>query len=292
MGLWEDIQADISRCSGRAVQLSAPDSVGGGCINQTYRLPSSCGDFFVKLNDAGGLDMFEAEAAGLTELGQAGGLRVPQPVCWGRSGSQAYLVMECLELGGRGDAAALGEGLAALHGTTAARFGWHRDNTIGSTQQVNRQERDWQHFWREHRLGFQLRLAARNGAGGRAIELGQRLLEAVPALLGGHKPEPSLLHGDLWGGNYSFTRAGEPVIFDPAVYYGDREADLAMTELFGGFGSAFYAAYQAAWPVDEGYAVRKVLYNLYHVLNHFNLFGGGYLSQAQGMMERLLSEVG
>ncbi len=291
MSLWEDIQANISRSTGRTVKLSAPDSVGGGCINQTYRLRSSSSDYFVKLNDASGLDMFEAEAEGLTELGQARALRIPQPVCWGRSGSRAYLVMECLELGGRGDAAALGEGLTALHRSTAERFGWHRDNTIGSTPQINRQEHDWQRFWREHRLGFQLRLAARNGVGSRTIELGQRVQEAVPALLDGHQPLPSLLHGDLWGGNYSFTRGGEPVIFDPAVYYGDREADLAMTELFGGFGPAFYSAYRAAWPVEEGYAVRKVLYNLYHILNHFNLFGAGYLSQAQDMMKRLLSEV-
>ncbi len=105
------------------------------------------------------------------------------------------------------------------------------------------------------------------------------------------RPLALTVHGDLWSGNYSFTRAGQPAIFDPAVYYGDREADLAMTELFGGFGAAFYSAYRAAWPVDGGYAVRKVLYNLYHILNHFNLFGGGYLSRAQGMMERLLSEV-
>jgi fructosamine-3-kinase len=118
-----------------------------------------------------------------------------------------------------------------------------------------------------------------------------RVQEAVPALLAGREPEASLLHGDLWSGNYGFTRAGEPVIFDPAVYYGDREADLAMTELFGGFGKAFYDAYQASWPLADGYAVRKLLYNLYHILNHFNLFGGGYLSQAQGMMDRLLSEV-
>ena len=290
MALWDDIQADISRSTGQAVHLSAPDAVGGGCINQTYRLPSSIGDLFVKLNDASGLDMFEAEAEGLRELGQAAGLRVPQPLCWGCSGGQAYLVMEYLQLGGRGDGAALGEGLAGLHRISAERFGWHRDNTIGSTPQVNRQEGDWLCFWREHRLGYQLRLAAANGAGSGALELGQRVQEALPSLLAGHRPAASLLHGDLWSGNYSFTRDGQPAIFDPAAYYGDREADLAMTELFGGFGAAFYSAYRAAWPVDEGYAVRKVLYNLYHILNHFNLFGGGYLSQAQGMMQRLLSE--
>ncbi len=292
MSLWGDIEASIADSLGGPVRLASPASVGGGCINQTFRVDSDRGRFFVKLNDADGLDMFAAEAEGLREMGRARGLRVPQPVCRGRSGDQAYLVMECLDLGGSGDAAALGEGLAAMHRITAQRFGWHRDNTIGSTPQPNRQEDDWLVFWREHRLGFQLELAARKGAGSRTRDTGERLMDVLPALLDGHEPGPSLLHGDLWSGNYAFTRAGEPAIFDPAVYYGDREADLAMTELFGGFGRDFYAAYRNAWPLDAGYSVRKTLYNLYHILNHYNLFGGGYLSQAQGMMESLLSEVG
>jgi len=110
-------------------------------------------------------------------------------------------------------------------------------------------------------------------------------------LFGGYRPVASLLHGDLWSGNYAYTHEGEPVIFDPAVYYGDREADIAMTELFGGFGREFYTAYREVYPLDEGYAVRKTLYNLYHILNHLNLFGGGYLTQAQGMVDRLLSEL-
>jgi fructosamine-3-kinase len=291
MSLWTDIEADLTRCTGAAVRLSAPATVGGGCINQAYQVRSQNGTYFVKLNAAGGLEMFEAEAQGLQALGQAPGLRVPQPLCWGVSGANAYLVMEGLELGGSGDPAALGEGLAALHRISADRFGWHRDNTIGSTPQVNRQADDWQTFWREHRLGFQLQLAARNGAGDALLDAGRQLQEALPMLLAGHTPAASLLHGDLWSGNYSFTRAGEPAIFDPAVYYGDRETDIAMTELFGGFATAFYSAYRSAWPLEEGYAVRKILYNLYHVLNHFNLFGGGYLSQAQRMLERLLSEV-
>jgi len=290
--LWDEIGARMADSLGRPVRLAAPAPVGGGCINQAFGVDSDRGRFFVKLNDASGLDMFAAEAEGLRELGRAQGLRVPQPVCEGVSGDQAFLVMEWLDFGGRGSAAELGEGLAAMHRITAERFGWRRDNTIGSTPQPNTQEDDWLTFWREHRLGFQLDLAARKGAGSRTRALGERLLEALPALLAGHEPEPSLLHGDLWSGNYAFTRAGEPALFDPAVYYGDREADLAMTELFGGFGADFHAAYRNTWPLDAGYAVRKTLYNLYHILNHYNLFGGGYLSQARGMMESLLSEVG
>jgi protein-ribulosamine 3-kinase len=291
MDVWQEIEQSLSAALGRAAHLKTPRAVGGGCINQAYRVKSSQGPFFIKLNSADALDMFTAEAEGLEELGQAESLRVPRPVCWGVAGRQAFLVLEHLELGGSGSPAALGEGLAALHRITADQFGWYRDNTIGSTPQPNHHSTDWVRFWSEQRLGFQLQLAASNSAGQRLQDRGARLIEALPALLGGRQPEASLLHGDLWSGNYAYTRAGEPTIFDPAVYYGDRETDLAMTELFGGFGREFYTAYQHAWPVAAGYATRKKLYNLYHVLNHFNLFGGGYLSQAQGLVDGLLSEV-
>ena len=273
------------------VTLSAPQGVGGGSINQSCRVSSGADSWFVKLNRAGLLDMFVAEAKGLEALSAAPGLRIPRALCYGEDGSQAWLVLEYLELGGAGDPVALAEGLAALHRISAPQYGWQRDNTIGSTPQINTCEDDWATFWREHRLGFQLQLAARNGASAAALDSGEQLMDRLPQLFDGREPEVSLLHGDLWSGNYAYTRTGQPTIFDPAVYFGDREADLAMTELFGGFSRDFYAAYQNAWPLDAGYALRKTLYNLYHVLNHFNLFGGGYLSQAQGMMQRLLSEV-
>jgi fructosamine-3-kinase len=249
--------------------------------------------YFVKVNRADLLSMFEAEAAGLGEMAATRTIRVPSPLCTGIAGSQAYIVMEDVPMGGcaGGGAARAGRQLAAMHRTTRPGFGWDRDNTIGSTPQPNSPDPDWVAFWRERRLGFQLGLAARKGYGGRLQSLGERLLADFPALID-HAPRPSLLHGDLWGGNLGFDRQGEPVIFDPAVYYGDREADLAMTELFGGFGGDFYAAYDEAWPLDRGYRVRRTLYNLYHILNHLNLFGGGYLGQAQGMMERLLAENG
>jgi protein-ribulosamine 3-kinase len=157
---------------------------------------------------------------------------------------------------------------------------------------VNSPGENWVDFYREQRLQFQLELAERNGCGRQLSSRGEQLLAGLHVLFGDYSPEPSLLHGDLWSGNHAWTRAGEPAIFDPAVYYGDREADLAMTELFGGFSGGFYDAYENAWPIDPGYRVRKTLYNLYHILNHFNLFGGGYASQAQGMVDRLLAEIG
>ena len=219
-------------------------------------------------------------------------LRVPQAVCHGVAAGQAYLVLEYLPLVSQGDAALLGRQLAQQHRVTAPQFGWTRDNWIGATPQPNGWRDDWIDFWREQRLGFQLRLAAENGYGGALQRDGEILMSRLDALFDGHTPQPSLLHGDLWGGNHGFlAESATPVVFDPAVYFGDRECDLAMSELFGGFAPDFYAAYREAWPLDAGYAVRKTLYNLYHVLNHANLFGGSYVAQAARMIAQLLAQI-
>jgi fructosamine-3-kinase len=289
---WASIARYIGESTGEPFGPRPPAGVGGGCINTAVRLDDGRRSFFVKLNAADRLGMFSAEAEGLGELAAAGCIRVPEPVCHGTVGDQAFLAMEYLELGrpGRDAAEHAGRRLAALHRVTGERFGWHRDNTIGATPQPNELMDDWVEFWRGPRLGFQLELAARNGYGGALQRRGERLLQRLPALLD-HEPAPSLLHGDLWSGNLGYDRDGEPVIYDPAVYYGDRETDIAMTELFGGFPGHFYAAYREAWPLDAGYRSRKTLYNLYHVVNHLNMFGGGYLGQAQGMLDRLLAEL-
>jgi fructosamine-3-kinase len=290
---WHSIAAQIATATGDPFRPAPPRDVGGGCISSAIVLDDGRRTVFVKLNRAELLDMFEAEAAGLAEIAATRSIRVPTPICTGTAGARAFIAMEHLPLGGRGSrsAAAAGEQLAAMHRATRDHFGWVRDNTIGATPQRNHERSDWIAFWREQRLGFQLDLAARHGYGGRLQQRGERLLDGCAALID-HAPSPSLLHGDLWGGNMGYTDAGQPVIFDPAVYYGDREADLAMTELFGGFGADFYAAYNAAWPLDSGYATRKTLYNLYHIINHLNLFGGGYQSQAERMIDRLLAEIG
>jgi len=291
MSLWENIAADIAAATGQQSDLRQQGAVGGGCINQAQRVRFGGTDYFVKYNSASKVDMFAAEADGLNELRQCTALHIPAPLCYGNNDKSAWLVMENLSLGGRGDPAVLGEGLAAMHRTTRDQYGWYRANTIGSTPQDNSCCDDWIEFWQQYRLQFQLDLAARKGAGGRLQSQGERLLLELPAFFDGYVPEASLLHGDLWSGNYAYLQSGEPTLFDPAVYYGDREADLAMTELFGGFGADFYSAYNNAWPLDSGYRTRKTLYNLYHILNHFNMFGGGYLGQAQAMMDSLLSEL-
>lgn len=289
---WRDIEKAISEATGKTFKLDSKGGVGGGSINTAMKISGQGHEYFLKLNDAQKLFMFEAEADGLHELANAQALRVPLPVCAGVSDRQAFIVMEALDLGGGSEhgMVRLGEGLARMHRHTAAQFGWYRDNTIGSTPQPNNLTKDWLDFWRDQRLGYQLQLAARRGIGSRILQKGKRLQECLSIFFDGYSVTPSLLHGDLWSGNYGLTRDGEPVIFDPAVYYGDREADLAMTELFGGFSPAFYDAYESAWPLDAGYAQRKRLYNLYHILNHFNLFGGGYASQAEGMLDRLLAD--
>lgn len=282
--MWDVIAAAIAKTVGRPVTLASPRGVGGGSINRACRVESDAGAYFVKLNRASRLAMFEAEAQGLAELAVAA--RVPRAVCHGVAGEHAFLVLEWLDLMPRGDDAALGLMLAGLHRITRPHHGWDRDNTIGATPQTNEWCDDWVAFWREHRLLPQLELAARNGYRLRGTA---RLIDHVPVLFTGYVPPPSCLHGDLWSGNVGFLADGAPVLFDPACYFGDRETDLAMTELFGGFGPAFRTAYDAAWPLDPGYPRRRALYQLYHLLNHLNLFGDGYLAAAQDAVDRVVA---
>lgn len=233
--------------------------------------------------------MLRAEAEGLAALRATDTVRVPAVV----SCDGATLVVEHLDLRSldRAGGAALGRQFAALHRHSREQFGWPADNFIGLGAQANGWMDSWTLFYAERRLRPQLALAKANGADRKTLEGGEELAEKVAAFFTGGHPAPSLLHGDLWGGNAGQLPDGTPVIFDPACYYGDREADLAMSELFGGFPDSFYAAYREAWPPAAGFEVRRTLYNLYHVLNHYNIFGAGYLSQAQRMIAKLLAEL-
>jgi protein-ribulosamine 3-kinase len=250
--------------------------VSGGCIHRCYEVRIGGARRFLKTNGVEYSDAFAAEADGLRALRDVG-LRAPEPLAHGVVGTYAYLLLEFLELASRGEFAALGGMLGNAHRRPASRFGWARDNYIGLTTQKNAWCGDWAEFWMTRRLEPQVSMAR-----GKGFDV------AMPSmhLLKNHKPKPSLLHGDLWSGNAGFTKAG-PVVFDPAVYYGDREADLAMTELFGGFPREFYRAYNETFPLDAGYEKRKHLYNLYHLLNHLNLFGGGYLGQVKSCLRLL-----
>ncbi|MBD2740181.1 fructosamine kinase family protein [Coleofasciculus sp. FACHB-1120] len=286
--MWTEIDAQITRLTGEKFQSQHRQSVSGGCINQGYAVSDGKRTYFIKINQASLVDMFEAEALGLQQMQETHTIRVPKPIGWGTGGNSAYIVLEWLEMG-RGDTHSweeMGRKLAAMHKCAGKdAFGWDRNNTIGSTPQINTWTADWAEFYAKHRLGYQFQLAKRRGG---HFPQQEKLLATIPELLADYHPQPSLVHGDLWGGNAGFTASGEPVIFDPAAYYGDREVDIAMTELFGGFPAAFYRGYNEVFPLDPGYERRKTLYNLYHILNHFNLFGGGYSSQANGMIERIL----
>ncbi|RJS92884.1 fructosamine kinase family protein [Salinisphaera sp. Q1T1-3] len=291
--LVDAVAAAIGRETGRAFGHATVQRLSGGDINAAYALTGADGrQYFVKCNAAARLAMFEAEAAGLEELAQATLLRVPRPIAVTTCDDTAFIVLEHVTLSRptRLAMTQLGEGLAELHGIVATRHGWDRDNTLGETAQHNTSHADWVEFWRENRLAVMLDALAPAHPG--LARDGDRLLAALPDLLAGHTPEASLLHGDLWGGNAGMDDQGRPVIFDPAVYYGDRETDLAMTELFGGFTPEFYEAYWGAWPMRPGYReIRRPLYQLHHLLNHARLFGGGYAGQAQRVVRELLARV-
>ena len=270
------------------------ERVEGGCINDCFRYATAKGSVFVKVAEASRLEMFEAEAEGLRELSAAQAVRVPIVLGVGSVSGQALLALEWLDLRptARRSDAKFGAQLAQLHRVKKPLYGWKRNNFIGSTPQANLWSRDWVHFWRTHRFDVQLDIAVARGADARLVERAALLSALMDGFFTSYIPEASLLHGDLWSGNYAADERSNPVIFDPAAYFGDRECDLAMTRLFGGFSADFYAAYRHEWPLDEGWPARVDLYNLYHVLNHYNLFGGGYLSQAAAMIDKLLAELG
>ncbi|MGH8195520.1 MAG: fructosamine kinase family protein [Woeseiaceae bacterium] len=265
-----------------------PQPLGGGDISAAWRTTTDRGPIFLKTGDGAAFERLDAEAHGLRELAQTRAVRVPKVLASGRTDDHSFLALEWLSLK-RPDAATaklMGRQLAQQHRQHEKQFGWHRGNTIGNTPQINTRDDNWVRFFRERRLHFQLELAAENGFGGELQDGGMRLAEGIERLFDDYDPQPSLLHGDLWGGNWASVE-GEPVIFDPAVYYGDRESDIAMTRLFGGFGKEFYDAYEESWPLAAGHQRRLPLYQLYHVLNHLNLFGGAYLGQSLHLMRKL-----
>ena len=272
---------------------SRPSSVRlapGGCINEAATFVCGGWRYFVKWNSDGPPGMFEAEADGLRRLEAASAIAVPRVLAFSDAkGSQpAFLLLNDF---GAGSPAArfdeeLGERLAALHRTAGDHFGLVRDNFIGVLEQPNTPTDNWPEFFGDQRIGAQQREATRRGSLDSETHnlldrVRARLVDWLPS-----SPSPSLLHGDLWSGNFGVASNGSPVVFDPAVYYGDREVELAFTQLFGGFGSRFYSAYDAAWPREAGHSGRCDLYNLYPLLVHANLFGGSYARRVKSVASR------
>ncbi|MEE9327183.1 MAG: fructosamine kinase family protein [Cocleimonas sp.] len=286
------IEQHISKALNNSIQFQSSHSVSGGCINQCLEITdSNQNKWFIKTNTHSSLEMFIAEAEGLKEILNSKSIRTPKVICHGTSNEISYLVLEYIKLQSQRKLAKTGKQLADMHKYHAKTYGWKRDNTIGSTPQLNNRNNNWVSFWKNERLLFQLELAKNNGYSNKAYENCLKLIENLALFFAHYNPKPSLLHGDLWGGNCASDEKGNPVLYDPAVYYGDRETDIAMTELFGGFSAEFYASYNEHYPLDSGYKIRKKLYNLYHILNHFNIFGGGYASQAENMTLQLLAEI-
>ena len=283
--------ACITATTGIAINEHGRARLTGGDVASAARVEAANGQqFFLKTLAASGAPLLAAEARGLQELRQSSAIRVPELIGCGATEDRAWLLLEWLELQARGDEWALGQSLARMHQINATEFGSHADNFIGPTRQINKSASSWEDFYASNRLRIQLSLAAQAGAPAELIAAGNTLLENIGHWFTRYQPVPSLLHGDLWSGNKGFLPGGEPVVFDPAVYYGDRETDLAMTRLFAGFNEDFYAGYHDVWPLDAGASARQPLYQLYHVLNHFNIFGGSYLEQAHGMIGRLLEQ--
>ncbi len=262
--------------------------VSGGDINTCFLFKCAQQEYFVKSNKATcSAAMFHAETESLLHLGAQSAIRVPNPIVQGDVDGIYYLVLEAMHLSESGDWEALGRGLANLHRHQSRYYGWQDDNFIGRNHQYNQKHSCWSDFWWECRLRPQLNLACESDHRVTLEPLIEPLHDASRSVLAEHRPEASLLHGDLWRGNVGFGRRGEPVIFDPASYYGDRETDLALTCLFGGFPVSFYNAYTTAWPLPPGNEDRLHLYNLYHLLNHLNLFGGGYLSRCLSVIRKI-----
>lgn len=281
------IGTEIHRVTGQSLGACQLRPIGGGCIHEAYVLVALT-PYFVKVNTASRAGLFEAEMDALQAIDATGTIRVPRPLLTGRHADRSFLVLEYVAMTGGGGSSweTFGTNLAKMHRQVSSdgSFGWHCANYIGATPQPNAASHDWIAFWRDQRLGFQFKLAEEQGL---RLSGAERLLERLSFFFENYVPAPSLLHGDLWTGNASFMDDGTPIIYDPASYHGDRECDLAFTELFGAFPAGFYEAYDAAWPRHENWSMRRDLYNLYHVLNHCHLFGGGYHSQAQEMIHAL-----
>lgn len=288
---WKEFSHTLSQTLSQSIHIETAAPVAGGDIHQAFKLHTHTGNYFLKLNQLEALPLFETEVHNLRAIAHSGSILCPKPLGFGRHNEQAWLLMEYLQLTSKGDDFQRGRDLALMHhqiNHETKPFGWFENNYIGHTPQLNRWHSDWVGFYGEERLRPQLEMTQLNDAPRQLYERGCELIERLPNWFQNYQPEASLLHGDLWGGNSAFTTSGDAVVFDPACYYGDRETDLAMSQLFGGFSDAFYAGYNEVFPLHRDYAKRKPLYNLYHILNHYNLFGGHYAQQAQGIIEQLL----
>lgn len=283
--------AALERAPGGIGAIESAKPIGGGDTHGALVVRAAGNNWFVKWGDAGALPLFEAEHHGLVTLAASNGPRVPRARGTGGNDRHSWLIVEYFDLRGSGNTTDLGRSLAALHRTIGPAHGFEAANYIGRSAQRNDWTTCWAEFWWDCRLLPQLRFAEERGVGDDLAPLASSLESACRILLD-HRPPPSLLHGDLWSGNHGFLDDGEPVIFDPACHYGDRETDIAMMRLFGGFDRGVLRAYETAWSLPAGHERRLALYQLYHVLNHLNLFGAAWLGRAETLARAVLESAG
>jgi protein-ribulosamine 3-kinase len=293
----EKIKAKIEEKLGSKIKSFA--SLSGGCISDAFKITiNDNSNFFLKYNSSISNDMFIKEANGLKELVKANAIRIPKVLGFDKD----YILLEHVQTGnknlpteklrqsGKNFFEQFGRNFAKMHKYTSDNYGFYEDNYIGSNLQKNipyeLEKNDWVSFYFNKRILFQFKLAEMLGNSTEELRKGiSRLENVIQEIIGGSDERPSILHGDLWSGNYMVDENGSPVLFDPAVYYGNREADLGMTKLFGSFNSEFYSTYHEEFPLKDGYEYRENIYKLYHVLNHLNLFGGGYYHQAISLIK-------
>ena len=288
------ICADIANQLSLKIELESVEPVSGGDINQAFLLKCNFEgeenrSIFVKINRFDKLDMFVQEKLSLQEIASTQTIAVPNTIALGSVGNEAYFAQEYIPMTSSSDVRLFASRLANLHQHSANAFGFNQNNYIGTTVQKNDWSHSWPEFFAQSRLQHQLDLLSKRGVSKRLLQKGRLLVADIDKFFVGHNPTPSLVHGDLWTGNYSYKPDGTPIIYDPACYYGDHEVDLAMLELFGNPEKLFFETYAQIFPINKGYSVRKNLYNLYHILNHANLFAGGYISQSETMIDTLMA---
>lgn len=285
--MWQAISQQLSETLMFQFTITEKTKISGGDINECYMISDGDQRYFLKVNERNAFPLFEAEVDNLSELRRSDTVFVPEVVLLGCCKDASFLILNYFptkSLETTDASFQFGQQLARLHQWGEQKeFGFDSDNYIGATLQPNPWMKKWHRFFSEQRIGWQLQLLSEKG-----IKFGdnEKIIESVADILKHHRPTPSLLHGDLWNGNVANSAFG-PLCFDPACYWGDKECDIAMTELFGGFSASFYEGYASLQTLPPEYQDRKQAYNLYHLLNHCNLFGGHYLQDAQQVIDKL-----
>lgn len=291
--VWDDLEQELTSKTGDTASISHRASISGGDINQAFRVQFGDQNYFCKFNKNMPKDFFLTEFRALEMIRSVNVIQSPKPIAVGISGHFHYLILEYIPLQSTGNIEYFGRQLAQFHRSSINHnsingfYGFNNDNYIGTMPQQNKPMENWCDFWIDQRIKPQMKMANKLGYAQQLTKYPSTLYRGIQNILDTHYPASVMVHGDLWSGNKSFNNLGEPVIYDPAMYFGDREVDLALSELFGGFAPGFYRAYKEFWALPAGYVQRRDVYNLYHLLNHLNSFGTAYLDRCRSIIDAL-----